>query len=96
MFLYYRANFKIVNRFFQVVSFTMVSPLKPSVHFPSNPHIPHSLHIPFFVISSSKSLVSINQEATHYTIPLTYSQTTTTLMCHAVCGRWNEYVHIAC
>ena len=40
------------------------------MHCPSAPHIPHSLHIPLFVISSSQQLVSTNQEATHYTVPL--------------------------
>ena len=58
MFLNYSADFKTVNCVFQVVPFTMVSPLKPSVHFPSNPRISRSLHIPF-VIWSSESLVSI-------------------------------------
>jgi len=86
---YYHPNYNLV---FQVASFPTVFLLKPSMHFPSTPHIPHSLHIPFFVISSSESLVSTNHEATHYTIPPTRSKTATTLMCHPVCGRREEYV----
>jgi len=74
----------------------MVFPRKPSIDLPSTPHIPHSLHIPFFVISSPESSVSTNQEATHYTIPPTHSKTATTVIGQTVCGRREEYIRIAC
>ena len=58
------------SRVLQGVSFLIVSIPKPCMHFSSTPHIPHGLHIPFFVISSPELLGSKNHEATHDTIPL--------------------------
>jgi len=70
--------------------------IKTQYSFPSTPHTPRFLHIPFFVISSSESLVITNQEATHCTIPPIHSKTATTVIGHTVCGRQEEYVRIAC
>jgi hypothetical protein len=59
------------------------------------PHTPRSLHI-LFVISSSESSVSTNEEAACYTIPPTHSKTATTVIGHKVCGRQQEYFCVAC
>ena len=60
---------------FQVVSFLIVSLLKPCRHFTSIPHIAHALCIPFFVILSLELLDSKNHVATYYIIPFFFSYT---------------------
>ena len=55
---------------FYVVSFPQVSPLKPCMHLPSPPYVPHSTPLSFFTIWPPEQHVvsSTDQSAPHYVV----------------------------